>query len=124
MSLYQVQKFMFSLNRDEALQREYLRDRRAVLASYELTDEEIGALVRPDIGLLYHLGVNGQILMHFAAFHKIAWPDYLQMMRDGIAEHGQVREGVYAITGYAGVEAQARQPGQPSNAPAPEERRS
>jgi len=62
--------------------------------------------------------------MHFAAFHKIAWPDYLQMMRDGIAEHGQVREGVYAITGYAGVEAQARQPGQPSNAPAPEERRS
>jgi len=68
--------------------------------------------------------VNGQILMHFAAFHKIAWPDYLQMMRDGIAEHGQVREGVYAITGYAGVEAQARQLGQPSNAPAPEERRS
>ena len=114
MSLYQVQKFLFSLNRDEALQREYLRDRRAVLASYELTDEEIGALVRPDIGLLYHLGVNGQILMHFAAFHHIEWNDYLQRMRDGIAAHGPVREGVYAVTGYEGTAAHAARLGQQS----------
>ena len=55
-------------------------------------------VARPDIGLLFHLGVNGQILMHFAAFHQIEWQDYLQRMRDGIAEHGPVREGVYAMT--------------------------
>ncbi len=36
--------------------------------------------------------------MHFAAFHQIDWQDYLQRMRDGIAEHGPVREGVYAMT--------------------------
>ena len=36
--------------------------------------------------------------MHFAAFHQIEWQDYLQRMRDGIAEHGPVREGVYAMT--------------------------
>jgi Aromatic-ring-opening dioxygenase LigAB, LigA subunit len=115
-SLYQVQKFLYLLNRDEQLQQQYLEDRRKVLAPFELTDEEIEALVEPDIGLLFHLGVNGQILMHFAAFHKIAWADYLQLMRDGIAKHGQVREGVYAMTGYSGVNEDAKRLGQQSRA--------
>ena len=109
-SLYAVQKFLFQLNRSETLQQAYLADRRGELArlelaGYDLTDEETRALVEPDIGLLFHLGVNGQILMHFAAFHQIEWTDYLQRMRDGITAYGPVREGVYAMTGYAGVDA-------------------
>ncbi len=104
MSLYYVQKFLYELNRDPALQAAYGSDRFAVLGPYELTDEEIGALTEPDIGLLYHLGVNGQILMHFAALHHIEWADYLQRMRDGVETHGPVREGVYAVTGYEGVD--------------------
>ena len=107
MSLYYVQKFLFELNRDDALQDQYRADRQAVLVPYELSDEEQAALVAPDIGLLFHLGVNGQILMHFAALHQIEWADYLQRMRDGIEEHGPVREGVYAMTGYEGVDAHA-----------------
>ncbi len=105
MSLYYVQKFLYELNRNESLQDAYRQDRHHAIADYELTDEESGALTQPDIGLLYHLGVNGQILMHFAAFHQIAWADYLQLMRDGIEQHGPVREGVYAMTGYEGTEA-------------------
>ena len=54
--------------------------------------------------------------MHFAAFHQINWADYLQRMRDGIAEHGPVREGVYAMTGYEGVDAHAAAIGQTSKA--------
>jgi hypothetical protein len=111
-SLYYVQKFLYELNRDPALQDSYMADRVAVLEPYELTEEEAGALAKPDIGLLFHLGVNGQILMHFAALHQIDWQDYLQRMRDGIAEHGPVREGVYAITGYEGTEAHAARLGQ------------
>ncbi len=99
MSLYATQKFLYELNRSPELQARYLAERRAVLEPFELTDEEVDALVAPDIGLLYHLGVNGQILMHFAAFHGIEWADYLQRMRDGVAAHGPVREGVYAMTG-------------------------
>ncbi|MGB5756067.1 MAG: hypothetical protein WBM50_04065 [Acidimicrobiales bacterium] len=117
MSLYYVQKFLYELNRDEQLQARYHQDRLAVLDGYELTSEEAAALVEPDIGLLFHLGVNGQILMHFAALHEIPWADYLQLMRDGIAEHGPVREGVYAVTGYDGVDAHARRLGQQSNTP-------
>jgi len=104
-SLYYVQKFLYELNRDQDMQSRYEAGRDAVIAKYELTAEERAALVKPDIGLLFHLGVNGQILMHFAALHQIQWADYLQLMRDGIAKHGPVREGVYATTGYEGVEA-------------------
>ena len=104
MSLYYVQKFLYELNRSAELQDAYTADRHAVLDGYSLTDEEVGALTEPDIGLLYVLGVNGQILMHFAAFHQIEWQDYLQRMRDGVAEHGPVRAGVYAMTGFEGIE--------------------
>ena len=116
MSLYYVQKFLYELNRTAALQEQYRADRHAVLEPYELTEEEVAALTEPDIGLLFHLGVNGQILMHFAAFHQIEWADYLQRMRDGIDEHGPVREGVYAMTGYEGVDAHAESLGQSSHA--------
>jgi len=112
MSLYYVQKFLYELNRDEQVQAAYTADRHAPLEPYDLTDEEVRALTEPDIGLLFHLGVNGQILMHFAAFHQIEWQDYLQRMRDGIEEHGPVREGVYAMTGYEGTDAHARRLGQ------------
>ncbi len=105
MSLYQVQKLIYQLNRDPRTRQRYAEERDAVLAEYDLTPEETGALEKPDIGLLYVLGVNGQLLMHFAALHRIEWTDYLERMRQGLVEHGPVREGVYAATGYEGVEA-------------------
>ncbi|MFN4017017.1 MAG: hypothetical protein ACK4JB_16895 [Reyranella sp.] len=105
MSLYQVQKLIYQLNRDPRTRQRYAEERDAVLREYDLTQEEIGALQKPDIGLLYVLGVNGQLLMHFAALHRIEWTDYLERMRQGLREHGPVREGVYAATGYEGVEA-------------------
>jgi hypothetical protein len=81
------------------MQKAYNQDAEHFLKQYVLTDLERKALAKPDIGLLYVLGVNGQILMHFAAYHQIGWDDYLQRMRDGIVEHGPVRAGVYAMTG-------------------------
>ena len=115
MSLYFVQKFLYELNRSEQLQASYHEDRHAVLEGFELTDEETSALTEPDIGKLFHIGVNGQILMHFAALHQIPWADYLQRMRDGIEAYGPVREGVYAMTGYEGVDAHAEKLGQQSS---------
>ncbi len=111
MSLYAVSKFLYQLNRTPDLQERYRTDRSEAVVgfdrAYDLADDEVAALVGPDVGYLFHLGVNGQILMHFAALHGIEWADYLQQMRDGIATHGPVREGVYAVTGYPGVEEQA-----------------
>jgi len=116
MSLYYVQKFLYELNRDERVQQAYEADRATALTGFDLTGEETDALTEPDIGLLFHMGVNGQILMHFAALHQIEWGDYLQRMRDGVVAHGPVRAGVYAMTGYEGVDAHAASLGQTSTA--------
>jgi hypothetical protein len=98
MSLYQLQKFLFELNRDPVVQRDYRGDRDNLLNRYTLTAEERSAIAAGDIGLMYVLGANGQLLMHFAAFLGIAWPDYIQAMRDGVRRHGPVRAGIYSMT--------------------------
>jgi hypothetical protein len=99
MSLYYVQKLIYQLNRDPGTRERFETDKDAVLEDYNLTDEELTAIRTPDIGLLYALGVNGQLLMHYAALKGLPWDDYLRAMRDGVAEHGPVRAGIYAMVG-------------------------
>jgi hypothetical protein len=103
MSLYYVQKLLYQLNRDPRTCDRFARNMEDVLEDYKLTDEEIEAITKPDIGLLYVLGVNGQILMHYAAMKGYEWPEYIQAMRDGLDEHGPVREGLYAVTDGKGA---------------------
>jgi Aromatic-ring-opening dioxygenase LigAB, LigA subunit len=98
MSLYQLQKFLYDVNRDPQVQQRCRTDLPGLLGEYELTGEESGALAAGDVGLIYVLGANGQLLMHYAAFLGMSWPAYIQAMRDGIARHGPVRAGVYAMT--------------------------
>ncbi len=103
MSLYYVQKLLYELNRDEKLQAQFSNNKEAVLSDYKLTEEERAALLEPDIGLLYIFGVNGQILMHYAAMCGYEWPEYIQAMRDGLEKHGNVRAGIYATTDGKGA---------------------
>lgn len=97
MSLYYVQKLLYQLNRDPGVRERFDKDIEGTLKDYELTEEEIAAIRKPDIGLLYVLGVNGQLLMHYAAMHNYPWADYLQAMRDGVEKHGPVRAGLYTM---------------------------
>ncbi|WP_431125771.1 aromatic ring-opening dioxygenase subunit LigA [Variovorax paradoxus] len=101
MSLYAMQKFLFALNRDTDVQRRYAEGsgtRATLLAAYDLNDEEREAIDKGDIGKLYVLGCNGQLLMHFAPLLGIAWADYLEAMREGVRKYGPVRAGIYAMT--------------------------
>ena len=98
MSLYQMQKFLFDINRDRDVQSEFRERPRVVLERYELTSEERTAISEGDIGLLYVLGANGQLLMHYAAFLGMPWADYLAAMRAGVSKHGPVRAGIYHMT--------------------------
>ena len=102
MSLYHLQKFLYELNRDNSVKEKYHNDLDTLLAQFDLSAEESNALREGDIGLLYVLGVNGQILMHFGALLGLEWFDYLEMMREGINKYGPVRDGVYAMTGGGG----------------------
>ena len=97
MSLYYVQKLLYQLNRDPAIQTRFAHDFDALLQEYDLTDEERGAIENGDIGLLYVMGVNGQILMHYSALIGQEWDEYIQAMRDGVDRHGPVRGGLYTL---------------------------
>jgi hypothetical protein len=98
MSLYSTQKFLYQLNRDAQVQQRFRDDRAALLDDYELSDEERSAVMAGDIGKLYVLGSNGQLLMHFAALLGMPWADYIEAMREGVRRHGPVRAGIYAMT--------------------------
>jgi len=98
MSLYYVQKLIYQLNRDPNARKRYADDFDDLLGDYQLTDEETVAIKQPDIGLLYVLGVNGQLLMHYAALSGFEWNEYLDAMRQGVVDHGPVRAGLYAMT--------------------------
>lgn len=95
MSLYYTQKLLYQLNRDPATRRRFDKDFEGLLGEYELTEEERAALRKPDIGLLYVMGVNGQILMHYAALRGYEWNAYLEAMREGERKYGPVRHGLY-----------------------------
>ena len=100
MSLYAAQKFLYHLNRDAAVQARWVdaSQRASLLDTYALDAQERSAIEQGDVGLLYVLGCNGQLLMHFAPLLGLAWPQYLQALRDGVARHGPVRAGIYAMT--------------------------
>jgi hypothetical protein len=98
MSLYGMQKFLYCLNREPEMQAQFRADKYTLLRRFSLSSEEETAIVNGDIGLIYVLGANGQLLMHYAAFLGMPWADYIQAMRDGVAKHGPVRAGIYAMT--------------------------
>jgi Aromatic-ring-opening dioxygenase LigAB, LigA subunit len=87
---------MFQLNRDPAVRRRFDEEFETLLADYELTGEEQNALRDPDIGLLYVMGVNGQLLMHYAALRGFEWNAYIEAMREGERKYGPVRTGLYS----------------------------
>ena len=97
MSLYYVQKLLYQLNRDALVRKRFETNREELLAEYTLTDEERAAILDKDIGLLYVMGVNGQILMHYAALIGQPWDEYIAAMRAGVAKYGPVRAGLYSM---------------------------
>jgi Aromatic-ring-opening dioxygenase LigAB, LigA subunit len=97
MSLYYVQKLLYQLNRDPSVRKRFEVDRTTLLDDYELDAEERAAIESGDIGLLYVMGVNGQILMHYAALLGQPWDVYIEAMREGVRKHGPVRAGLYSM---------------------------
>ncbi len=96
-----MQKLLYTLNRDAKAQQRYRaggEGRAALLAGYDFDDEEREAIDAGDIGKLYVLGCNGQLLMHFAPLLGMPWADYLEAMREGVRKYGPVRAGIYAMT--------------------------
>jgi hypothetical protein len=96
-SLYYVQKLLYQLNRDAQVRKQFAESPERVLEAYELTAEESDAILGGDVGLLYVMGVNGQLLMHYSALIGQAWDEYIAAMKAGVEMYGAVRGGLYTM---------------------------
>ena len=81
MSLYDVQKLFFQVNRDPKTLERFLKERETLLAEYRLTEEERRAVMATDFRLLYEMGVHSLLLGPLAATLGLSFPDYLAILR-------------------------------------------
>ena len=81
MSLYEVQKLLFHVNREPKIFDRFLRARETLIAEYRLTEEEQHALLETDFRSLYEMGVHSLLLGPLAATLGLSFPDYLAILR-------------------------------------------
>jgi hypothetical protein len=81
MSLYQLQKLIYHVNRDPAERERYRQDPAAFVKNYELTDDEIRAALNVDVRALYTLGVHSLLLRPFTLLHKVSNEDYAKALK-------------------------------------------
>jgi hypothetical protein len=81
MSLYQLQKLIYHVNRDPAARERYRADPAAYMKSYDLTAEEAEAALQVDVRKLYALGVHSLLLRPFTLLHKVSNQDYAQALK-------------------------------------------
>jgi hypothetical protein len=81
MSLYQVQKLLFHVNREPKTYERFLRERETLVAEYRLTEAEQRAVLETDFRSLYEMGVHSLLLGPLAAALGLSFPDYLAILR-------------------------------------------
>ena len=81
MSLYQLQKLIYQVNRDAAQRERYRQDRIAFINNYELSAEEAEAALNVDVRKLYQLGVHSLLLRPFTLLHKVSNEDYAKALK-------------------------------------------
>jgi hypothetical protein len=80
MSLYQLQKLIYHINRDPAARERYRRDPATFVKGYELTERERTALLNLDVRTLYALGVHSLLLRPFTLLHHVSNEDYAKAL--------------------------------------------
>jgi Aromatic-ring-opening dioxygenase LigAB, LigA subunit len=80
-SLYQVQKLLFHVNRDRQVRARFLAEREFLVGAYDLTSDERRAILDTDFHALYQMGVHSLLLGPLAAALGVSFPDYLAMLR-------------------------------------------
>jgi Aromatic-ring-opening dioxygenase LigAB, LigA subunit len=81
MSLYEVQKLLFHINREPRVFERFLNEREKLIAEYRLTDEERRALLEMDFRCLYEMGAHSLLLGPLAATLGVSFPEYLAILR-------------------------------------------
>ena len=80
MSLYQLQKLIYQVNRDEAQRERYRQNPAEFIKGYDLTEQEAAAALNVDVRALYTLGVHSLLLRPFTLLHKVSNEDYAKAL--------------------------------------------
>jgi hypothetical protein len=80
MSLYQLQKLIYHVNRDPSHREHYRQDPARFVKGYELSPDEESAVVNVDVRKLYTLGVHSLLLRPFTLLHKVSNDDYAKAL--------------------------------------------
>jgi hypothetical protein len=75
-SLYQLQKLIYHVNRDPAARERYLSDPKAFVQGYDLSEQEAAAVLVVDVRSLYSFGVHSLLLRPFTLLNKVSNEDY------------------------------------------------
>lgn len=81
MSLYQVQKLIYHVNRDVERRESYRRDAGAFAKKYDLTEQEHAAILNVDVRALYTMGVHSLLLRPFTLLNKVSNEDYAKALK-------------------------------------------
>jgi hypothetical protein len=80
MSLYQLQKFIYDVNRNPERREAYRADKAGFIARYELSPEEQAAIADLDVRKLYSYGVHPLLLRPFTLLHRVSNEDYAKAL--------------------------------------------
>jgi hypothetical protein len=80
LSLYQLQKLIYHVNRDETRRERYRQNPAEFIKGYELTEREATAALNVDVRALYLLGVHSLLLRPFTLLHKVSNEDYAKAL--------------------------------------------
>ena len=81
MSLYQLQKLIYHVNRDPAQRERYRQDPATFIRNYELTPAEASAILDMDVRSLYAMGVHSLLLRPFTLLNKMSNEDYAKALK-------------------------------------------
>ncbi len=81
MSLYQVQKLIYHVNRDPERRQRYRQDTNAFVKTYDLTEAEGAAILTVDVRELYTMGVHSLLLRPFTLLNKVSNEDYAKALK-------------------------------------------
>jgi hypothetical protein len=81
MSLYQLQKLIYHVNRDAERRERYREDAAKFVKTYELSEVEAQAILNVDTRALYAMGVHSLLLRPFTLLNKVSNEDYARALK-------------------------------------------
>ncbi len=95
MSIYQVNKILYSTDNDAAFRKRMKEEPENVLKEFQLSTEEHEALVAGAVGRLYQMGVHTFLLNHLSRYELfgVNRDNYLARIREGMKYDPRFEQG-------------------------------